>query len=80
MLTSEQLRGARAMLRWEQTQLASAADVSVETVKRLEKMPGLVPGQVSTVDRIKRALEAAGVEFTNGDVPGVRLKRGGAGD
>jgi hypothetical protein len=29
------------------------------------------------VEAIQRALEAAGVAFTNGDQPGVRMRRGG---
>ncbi len=64
------------MLRWEQSRLAEAAGVSLPTVKRLEKMPGLVSGQIGTVDRIKRALEAAGVVFIDedGGGPGVRLR------
>ena len=74
-LTSEQIRAARALLRWEQRQLAQAAGVSVETVKRIEKRPGRVSAQFATVDAIRRAFEAAGVEFTNDDAPGVRLRR-----
>ncbi len=73
MLTSEQIRAARALLRWEQKNLAAAAGVSVETIKRLEKKPGRVSAYVQTVDAIRGALETAGVEFLNGDAPGVRL-------
>ena len=63
-------------MRWEQSRLAEAAGVSLPIVRRLEKRPGLVPGHVSTVHRIKRALEAAGVVFIDGDGggPGVRLR------
>ncbi len=74
MLTSEQIRAARALLRWEQKNLAAAAGVSVETIKRLEKKPGRVSAYVQTVDAIREALETAGVEFLNGDAPGVRLR------
>ena len=77
MLTSEQIRAARALLRWEQTQLAVAAGISVETVKRLEKTPGRVSAYLATVEAIKKALETAGVEFIDDDAPGVRLRRGG---
>ena len=64
------------MLRWEQSRLAEAAGVSLPTVKRLEKRPGLVLEHVSTVHRIRRALEAAGVVFIDedGGGPGVRLR------
>ena len=75
MLTSEQIRAARALLRWEQKQLAAAAGISVETVKRLEKTPGMVSAYTGTMEAISRALEDAGVAFTNDDEPGVRLRR-----
>jgi predicted transcriptional regulator len=64
------------MLRWEQKRLAEAAQVSLETVKRIEGMTGPVSANVATVDAIQRALEAAGVVFIaeNGGGPGVRLR------
>jgi hypothetical protein len=31
----------------------------------------------ANLDAIRAALEAAGIEFTNGDGPGVRLRKGG---
>ena len=74
-MTSEQIRAARALLRWEQKQLAAAAGISVETVKRLEKTPGMVSAYTGTMEAISRALEDAGVAFTNDDEPGVRLRR-----
>ncbi len=79
-LTGEQLRAARALLRWEQRQLAEAAGVSLETIKRLEKMGGPIGGLARTSDAIQAALEAAGVRFIpagdyqGGGGPGVRLK------
>jgi predicted transcriptional regulator len=72
-ITSELIRAARALLRWEQRQLADASSVSLPTVKRLEAKPGALSAHVSTVSALVRALEAAGVEFTNGHRPGVRL-------
>jgi hypothetical protein len=59
----------------EQLVLANGAGVSVETIKRLEKMSGeLSETRVATIKAIQAALEAAGVEFTNGGQPGVRMK------
>ena len=75
MLTSEQIRAGRALLRWEQKDLARAAGISVETVKRLEKTPGQVRAYASTVAAVQTALETAGVEFF--DDNGVRLRRRG---
>lgn len=77
-MTAEQLRAARAMVRMEQAALANAAGISVETIKRLERMTGeLSETRVSTIIAIRQALEAAGVIFVeeNGEGPGVRLRK-----
>jgi hypothetical protein len=73
-ITSELIRAARALLRWEQRQLSEASSVSLPTIKRLETKPGILAAHHSTVAALKRALETAGVEFTNGASPGVRLR------
>lgn len=73
MLTSEQIRAARAMLRIEQRDLAEKSGVSLETIKRIERTPGRISAYTGTVDKLRRALELAGIEFSNGDQPGVRL-------
>ena len=73
-MTSELLRAARALLRWQQRDLAAASAVSLATIKRLEAMGGVLIAHASTVTALRRALEAAGIEFTNGNQPGVRLK------
>ena len=75
ILTSELIRAARSLLRWEQRSLADASSVSLPTIKRLESRPGILAAHGSTVAALKRALEGAGVEFTNGDQPGVRLRK-----
>ena len=77
-MTADQLRAARAMLRMDQSALAAASGVSVETIERLERMKGpLSETPVATVNAIHGALEKAGVEFTNGNQPGVRRKSSG---
>ncbi|MGI3902260.1 MAG: helix-turn-helix domain-containing protein [Janthinobacterium lividum] len=77
MLTGEQLRAARAMLKVEQGELAEASGVSVETIKRLERMDGFLAANTKTLDSLRRALEADGVIFIpeNGGLAGVRLRR-----
>ncbi|MGO7116275.1 helix-turn-helix domain-containing protein [Rhizobium leguminosarum] len=78
MLTAEQVRAARALLRMEQRDLAERSGVSLPSIKRLEQMNGsLTATRVSTVEAIRAALEAAGVTFIaeNGGGPGVRLSR-----
>ncbi len=71
-MTPAQCRAARALLNWNQEKLAAAAQVSVNTVRNFETEKSAP--QRSTLDVMRRALEAAGVEFTNGGQPGVRLK------
>lgn len=72
MLSSEQIRAARALLRMEQKTLAHLSGVSVETIKRLEKMNGpLLAATGTTLSAIQATLEAQGIEFFNGT--GVKL-------
>jgi hypothetical protein len=73
-ITSELIRAARALLRWEQRDLAQASGVSLPTIKRLEVAPGILAAQGSTVTALRSAFESAGIEFTNGSGPGVRLR------
>src|SRR5262245_42908457 len=73
-ITSELIRAARALLRWEQRDLARASGVSLPTIKRLEGAPGVLAAHSSTVTALRRAFESAGIEFTNGSGLGVRLK------
>ena len=76
MVTVEQLRAARALLGWSQSELAARAGLSLPTVKRLEA--GFGP-RVSNEARgkMQQAIEAAGIVFIdeNGGGPGVRLQR-----
>ncbi len=77
MLTGEQLRAARAMLKLEQGELAELSGVSTETIKRLERMEGAISANSMTLDGLQKALEKEGVVFIpeNGGLPGVRLRR-----
>jgi transcriptional regulator with XRE-family HTH domain len=78
MMTAEQLRAARALLRWEQKQLSHASGVPIPTIRRLEGGSGPVRATYENVAKLLEALEAAGVIFieSNGDGPGVRLRKG----
>jgi transcriptional regulator with XRE-family HTH domain len=70
ILTPVQCRMARAALGLGVRELAATAKVSIDTVARFERGDEL---KERTIEALQRALEAAGVEFTNGDQPGVRL-------
>ena len=65
------------MLGWSQEAIAKASGVSIPTIKRLEAAGGDLGGKPATSEKIVAALEKAGVEFTNDDQPGVRMKRKG---
>jgi hypothetical protein len=77
VLSSELIRAARALLRWEQRDLEAASAVSLPTIKRLEAKPGIMAAHPPTVLALRRALETAGIEFIdeNGGGPGVRLRK-----
>ena len=73
--TGNQMKAARALSGLSQKELADIAEVDVGTVRNLEASAGgPLRGRFETVAKIQSALETVGVEFTNGDTPGVRLK------
>lgn len=76
MITSEQIRAARQLIRITAVQLAKSSGVGVATIRRFELMTGVPSGNARLVEAIQRSLEEAGVEFvgTPDDRPGVRLK------
>ncbi len=76
MVTVRQVKAARALLGWSQTDLASYSGISEPTIARLESADGPVGGRPGTALKIRHALEAAGVEFIdeNGGGRGVRLR------
>jgi transcriptional regulator with XRE-family HTH domain len=77
LLSSEVIRAARALLRWEQRDLSEASSVSLPTIKRLESKPGAMAAHGSTATALRKALESSGIEFIdeNGGGPGVRLRK-----
>ena len=74
LATSEQLRAARAMLAIDQRKLAAISGVSQVTIAKMERATGIIPGRHDTVQKLQRALESAGVVFTDGNEPGVRMR------
>ncbi len=72
MLTSDQIRAARAMLRWSARELAARSSVHLTTIQRMEGLHGVLRGRIATLQKVQAALEEAGVEFTE-------AKRGGSG-
>ena len=74
MLTAAQCRAARGLIDWSQMELAERAGVGIVTIRQLEA--GSHAPRRATLDVVRRALEAAGVEFIeeNGGGPGVRIQ------
>ena len=90
MITSAQMRAARALLGIDQRQLAELAGLSVPTIQRMEASDGVVRAVVDSLEKVVNALNAAGVELiaagasSQGGGRGVRLverepTKGGAG-
>ena len=75
LTTKAQLRAARALLSWTQAALAERSGVSLPSIKRLEVGEGPLRIRLDTLQKLSGALETMGVEFTNGDAPGVKLRR-----
>jgi predicted transcriptional regulator len=76
VLTVEQLRAARGLLGWSQSDLAARAELSLPTVKRVETGTGPRVSEIART-KLQRTLESAGVVFIdeNGGGPGVRLRK-----
>jgi len=77
LVTTRQIKAARALLAWSQADLAERSGISEPTVARLESADGELGGREDTAQSLRAAIEAAGVEFIdeNGGGPGVRLKK-----
>ena len=75
--TSAQIRAARALVRWSAEDLARESAVGVTTIRRAELKEGETSMTNANALAIRRALEAAGIEFidANGGGEGVRLRR-----
>ena len=80
MMTSGQLRAARALLGIDQKTLAELSGVSVPTIQRMEASEGNVRGVVDSLSKVVDALNLAGVELigdgaqSTGGGRGLRLK------
>ena len=72
-MSPDQSRAARGLLDWSQAELAARSNLSESTIRDFEK--GRRVPSINNLAAIRRALEAAGVEFIDGDQPGVRLMR-----
>ena len=76
MITSDQIRAARALLRWSGKDLAEKTGLGFSTLMRLEVLDGVPSAQAKTLENIQKAFEKAGIEFigTPDECAGVRWK------
>jgi transcriptional regulator with XRE-family HTH domain len=77
MITGDQMRAARALLRWSAKKLAEMSGVSLPTIQRMEMAKGVPSGLSRNLEAVERTLENAGIIFIdeNGGGPGVRLRK-----
>lgn len=82
MITSTQIRAARAMLGMDQKTLAERAGLSLPTIQRMEASQGQIRGVVDSLVKVVQALEAEGIELigegatSSGGGRGVRFRTG----
>jgi len=76
MITSQQMRAARALLGIDQRQLAEMAGLSLPTIQRMEASGGQVRGVIDTLVKVVGALEGAGIELIAENVPSNGVGRG----
>src|SRR4051794_31308288 len=74
MITGAQIRQGRELLGWRQAELAKKAKVETHFVESAESSDTVSFVPVGYLDAMRGALEDAGVEFTNADRPGVKLR------
>ena len=75
MITSAQIRAARALLDWSRQALSDSSGVGISALMRLESANGIPGGNIKTFEAVQNAFEKAGIQFigTPDDGPGVRL-------
>ena len=74
-LTGEQIRAARALVRIDQAELARRANLSLETIKRLERIRGPVDANARTLLAIHAAFDGLGIVLEHGEGGGVGVSR-----
>jgi transcriptional regulator with XRE-family HTH domain len=80
IITSAQLRAARALLGIDQRELAQRCGLSLPTIQRMEASEGVIRGNVDSLMKLVEALASAGIELISegaaspGGGRGVRFK------
>ncbi len=74
MITSAQIRAARAMLDWSREQLSDNSSVGISALMRLESAEGVPSGNIKTFEAVQKALEEAGIEFIGNPEEGAGVR------
>jgi len=77
MIAAEQIRAARALLKWRAQDLADRTGLTLRTIQRFENETGIPSSRTKNLMTIRQVLEDAGVVFIDQNEesgPGVRLK------
>ena len=74
MITSDQIRAARALLRWSGKDLAERTGLGFSTLMRLEVLEGVPSAQAKTLEAIQKAFEEAGIEFIGAPEEGAGVR------
>ena len=74
MITSDQIRAARALLRWSGKDLAEKTGLGFSTLMRLEVLDGVPSAQAKTLENIQKAFEKAGIEFIGSPEEGAGVR------
>jgi DNA-binding XRE family transcriptional regulator len=75
VVTVRQMKAARALLGWSQTDLSEKSRVSLPTIGNLERDEGLLGGREDTRRRLLAAFKRAGIVFLNVEELGVTLRK-----
>jgi transcriptional regulator with XRE-family HTH domain len=76
MITSAQLRAARALLGLDQRELAQRCGLSLPTIQHMEASDGVIRGNVDSLVKLVEALASAGIELIGDGAPSVSGGRG----
>ena len=74
MITSAQIRAARGMLDWSRKDLSETSGISFASMIRLESFEGVPASNFKTLEAIKKAFEAAGIEFVGSPEVGAGVR------
>ena len=77
MISSGQIKAARALLGWKGRDLADKSGVGITTLRRYEAQDGIPNANKFVIKAIKTCLEEAGIIFSGDPLtdPGIKLRK-----